>query len=122
MSSACAVDRAAGNETSDATSGRAKQAVPDDARARDRTGNAANDGTRGSTRIAADLMTIVGAAIIMMAMPARGFGRNGNGRGGHRGERDRGRNLRKAGHWIIPHNMFRSVNGLSPMLFPSASG
>jgi len=121
MSSACAVDRAAGNETSDATGGRAKQAVPDDARARDSTGNAANDGTRGSTRIAADLMTVVGAAIIMMPMPGRGFGRHGNRRGGHCRKRERCRELGKAGHWIIPHNMFRLVNGLGPMLFPSAS-
>ena len=85
MSGARAVDRAAGNETSDATGGRAKQAVPDDARARDRTGNAADDGTRGSTRIAADLMTIAGVAVIMMPMPARGFGRNCDRGRGHRG-------------------------------------
>ena len=121
MSSACAVNRAAGNETSDATSGRAKQAVPDDARARDRTGNAADDGTRRSARIATDLMTIAGVAIVMMPVPTRRLSRNRDRRGGHCRKRERCRELGKAGHWIIPHNMFRLVNGLGPMLFPSAS-
>src|SRR6476659_729838 len=67
-----AIDRAARNRAADSARRGPQQPVTEHAMADHRAGDAADDRARRSGRAAADLMRVMGAPVIMMAMVRRG--------------------------------------------------
>src|SRR5205085_11242857 len=65
-----------------------------------RTADAAGDEAGGAAGVAADLMPVIGAAIIMMAMTR--VGRDFKGGRGRRGKRRRGNDPGNSSHVLVP--------------------
>ena len=92
------VDRAARNYSAYRACCDTEQSVPDEAVADDCTGHAARHLSGRRRRPAADLMGVGSTAVIMVAVPGPGLGRDGNGSHGGGSKRRCAYEFRKASH------------------------